>query len=176
MQPGKQAVLFSLILKHTVLSRPCPFISSKKGRKRLLPFESLWVSSWMSNSLANAVRSGGITQQEARFTWLLLGLTWTTTQDTNTHTCTLNITHKMTPVMSGRRKKSLWWADMRIETEADIPIDNAAYSYWCYNFKKEYSSLSYFHINLNRLRTRIPKTHQKHKHNAFVYSLGHIKW
>lgn len=30
----------------------------------------------MSNSLAKAVRSGGITQQEARFTWLLLGFTW----------------------------------------------------------------------------------------------------
>jgi len=30
----------------------------------------------MSNSLAKAVRSGGMTQQEARFTWLLLGFTW----------------------------------------------------------------------------------------------------
>lgn len=30
----------------------------------------------MSNSLAKAVRSGGITQQEARLTWLLLGFTW----------------------------------------------------------------------------------------------------
>lgn len=30
----------------------------------------------MSNPFANAVRSGGITQHEARFTWLLLGFTW----------------------------------------------------------------------------------------------------
>lgn len=35
----------------------------------------------MSNSLANAVRSGGITQQEARLTWLLLGFTWFETQE-----------------------------------------------------------------------------------------------
>lgn len=43
---------------------------------KVLPFGSLWVSSCMSNCFANAVRSGGITQQEARFTWLLLGFTW----------------------------------------------------------------------------------------------------
>jgi len=54
------------------------YISMSQNAKKtsISPLGSLCVSSWMSNSLAKAVRSGGITQQEARLTWLLLGFTW----------------------------------------------------------------------------------------------------
>lgn len=51
----------------------------------------------MSNSLAKAVRSGGITQQEARLTWLLLGFTWWTNTTGSAQGLAFSVVWRVTP-------------------------------------------------------------------------------
>ena len=75
----------------------------------MVPGGSLWVCSWMFTCLAYSVRSLGMTQQEARFTWLMHGFTCTPPKKTkhspkNIHETITQKIHKktFTALLSGQ--------------------------------------------------------------------------